>query len=86
MLSEVMVKTAVLPGLETGFTQPVMTTLTQPSEDRDIQVVQFRDELEGGGEPRQQLYSRVMRRPHVRLKNFTDRDHKILTVVHNKKV
>ena len=28
-----------------------MTTLIQPPEDRDVQVVQFMDEQEGGGEP-----------------------------------
>ena len=36
-----MVKTAIPPGLEAGFAQPVMTTLIQPSEDK----------LEGGREP-----------------------------------
>ena len=51
MLSEVMIKTAVPPGLEAGFTQPIMTTLTQLSENSDMQVVQFIDEQEGGGEP-----------------------------------
>ena len=35
MLSEVMVATAVPLGLEAGFAQPVMTALTQLSEDRD---------------------------------------------------
>ena len=36
MLSEVMANTAVPPGLEAVFAQPVMTTLTQPLEDRDM--------------------------------------------------
>ena len=36
MLSEIMAKTAVPPGLEAGFAQSVMTTLTQLSEDRDV--------------------------------------------------
>ena len=39
MLIEMMVKTTVQSGLKAGFTQPVMTTLTQPSENRDVQVV-----------------------------------------------
>ena len=36
MLSEVMVKTAVPPGMEAGFAQPVMTTLIQLLGDRDV--------------------------------------------------
>ena len=36
MLSEVMVKTAIPPGMEVGFTQLVMTMLTQPLENRDM--------------------------------------------------
>ena len=36
MLSEVMVKTAVPLGLEAGFAQPVMTTVNQLSEDRNM--------------------------------------------------
>ena len=51
VLSVVMVATAVPPGLEAGFTQPVMATLTQPVEYRDTQIVQFMDEAEGSGEP-----------------------------------
>ena len=51
MISEVMVKTAVPPGIEARFAQLVMTTLTQPSENRDVRVVQIMDEQEGGGEP-----------------------------------
>ena len=51
MSSEVMAKTTVSPGFLAGFAQPVMTTPIQPSEDRDVQVVQFMDEMEGGGEP-----------------------------------
>ena len=46
LLSEVMVKTAVPPGMEAGFTQPVMTILTQLLEDKDMQVVQFMDKQE----------------------------------------
>ena len=51
ILSEVMVKMAVPLGMEAGFAQPVMTALIQPLEDRDMRVVQFMDEQEGGGEP-----------------------------------
>ena len=36
MFSEVMVKIAVPPGMEAGFTQLVMTTLTQLLEDKDM--------------------------------------------------
>ena len=50
-LNEVMVKTAVPPGMEAGLAQPVMTTLTQLLEDKDVHIVQFMDEQEGGGEP-----------------------------------
>ena len=50
MLSEVMVATAVPPGLEAGFAHPVRMAPMQPSEDRDIHVVQFMDETKGGGE------------------------------------
>ena len=51
MLSEVMVRMAVLLRMEAGVAQPVMTALIQPLEDRDMRVVQFMDEQEGGGEP-----------------------------------
>ena len=43
ILSGVMIATAVPLGLEAGFAQPVRTALTQPSEDRDVCVVQFMD-------------------------------------------
>ena len=39
MLSEVMVKMTVPPGMEAGFAQPVMTALIQLLEDRDMRVV-----------------------------------------------
>ena len=51
MLSEVMFKTAIPPGMKAGLAQPVMTALIQLLEDRDVHVVQFMDEQEGGGEP-----------------------------------
>ena len=51
MLSEAMVNTAVLPGIEAWFAQLVMATGTPPPEDKDTHVVQFMDESEGGGEP-----------------------------------
>ena len=51
VLSEVMVATAVPPGLEAGFTQPVMTTLTQLMEYRDTWAVQIMDKAEGSREP-----------------------------------
>ena len=51
MLSEVMVKMAVPLGMEAGFSQLVMTILIQPPEDRDVRVVQFMEEQEGGEEP-----------------------------------
>ena len=47
MLNETMVNTAVPPGMEAGFAQPVMATAALPPEDK----VQFMDETEGGGEP-----------------------------------
>ena len=50
-LSEAMVNTAVPPGMEAGFVQPLMATAVPPPEDKDTCVVQFMDELEGGGEP-----------------------------------
>ena len=65
MLSEVMVKMAVPPGMEAGFDQPVMTALIQPPEERNVQVVQFIDEQEGDGEPQ------AMRRPYIRLRKPT---------------
>ena len=49
VLSEVMVVTAVSPGLEAGFAQPVMTAPTQLKEYRDTWVVQFMNESEGRG-------------------------------------
>ena len=36
MLSEVMVKTEIPPGMKAGFAQPVITTLIQLPEDRDV--------------------------------------------------
>ena len=51
VLSDIMVTTTTPPGMEAGFAQLVPTALTQPSEDRDVQVVQFMDEMEGGREP-----------------------------------
>ena len=52
MLSEAMVNTAVPPGMEAGFAQPVMVTAALPPEDEDTYVVQFMDESEGRGKPR----------------------------------
>ena len=49
MLGETMVNTAVPPGMEAGFAQPVMGTAAPPPEDKDTHVVQFMDESEGGG-------------------------------------
>ena len=51
ILSEVMVTTAAPPGMEAGFTQPIMATPAQLSRDRDVQEVQFMDEVEGSGKP-----------------------------------
>ena len=51
MSSETMVNTAVPPGMEAGFAQPVMATAAPPPEDKDTHMVQFMDESEGGGEP-----------------------------------
>ena len=50
MLSETMVNTAVPPGMEAGFAQPVMATAAPSAENKDTHVVQFMDESEGGGE------------------------------------
>ena len=50
-LNEAMVNTAVPPGMEAGFAQPVMAVAAPPPEDKDTGVVQFMDESEGGGEP-----------------------------------
>ena len=50
-LSEAMINTAVPPGMEAGFAQPVMATAAPPPEDKDTCVVQLMDESEGGGEP-----------------------------------
>ena len=44
MLSKAMVNTAVPPGMEAGFAQPVMATAALPPEDKDTCVVQFMDE------------------------------------------
>ena len=52
MLSKTMVNTAVPPGMEAGFAQPVMAAAAPPLEGRDKCVVQFMDESEEGGEPR----------------------------------
>ena len=68
MLSKVMVKTAVPPGMEAGFALPVMS--------RDVRVVQLMDEHEGGGEPQATAYSRVVRGPHIGLRNSTNQDHR----------
>ena len=46
VLSEVMVATAVPPGLEAGFAQPLMAVPMQPMEYRDTWVVQFMDKAE----------------------------------------
>ena len=51
MLSKTMVNTAVPPGMEAVFTQPVMATAAPPPEGKDKCMVQFMDESEGGGEP-----------------------------------
>ena len=51
-LSEAIVNTAVPPGMEAGFAQPVMAAAAPPPEDKNTCVVQFMDESEGGGEPR----------------------------------
>ena len=72
-----MVKTTVPQGLEAGFAQPVITTLTHPSEDKDVQVVQFMDELEGGGEPQ----PTVVQQSHEKTSHQAE-DHKTLTAVH----
>ena len=50
-LNEAMVNIAVPPGMEAGFAQPVMAAAALPPEDKDICVVQFMEESEGGGEP-----------------------------------
>ena len=50
-LNEATVNTAVPPGMEAGFVQPVMAAAAPPPEDKDTHVVQFMDELEGEGEP-----------------------------------
>ena len=46
-----MVNTAVPPGMEAGFAQPVMATVAPPPEGKDKHVVQFMEESEGWGEP-----------------------------------
>ena len=46
-----MVNTAVPPGMEAGFAQPVMAAAALPPIDKDTCVVQFMDKSEGGGEP-----------------------------------
>ena len=38
-LSKAMVNTAVSPGMEAGFAQPVMATVALPPEDKDTHVV-----------------------------------------------
>ena len=50
-LSEAMANTAVPPGIEAEFAQPIMAAAAPPSEDKDTHVVQFMDESERGGEP-----------------------------------
>ena len=73
MLSEVMVKTAVPLGMEAGFAQPVMTTLIQLLEDRDMRVVQFMDEQEGGGEPQ----ATAVQQSHEKTKCQTEEPHRL---------
>ena len=50
VLSEEMANTAVSPGFEEGYAQPVMASMAREQESRDICVVQFLDESGGGGD------------------------------------
>ena len=50
MLSEEMANTAVPPGFEEGYAQPVMAPMPWQQESRDTHVVQFLDESGGGGD------------------------------------
>ena len=67
-LSKTMVNTAVSPGMEAGFAQPVMAAAALPPEDKDTHVVQLMDESEGGGEPQataaQQSHERTPQELH----------------------
>ena len=73
MLSEVMVKTTIPPGKEAGFAQLVMTTLIQLLEDREVQVVQFMDEQEGGGEPQ----AIAVQQSHEKTPYWAEESHKL---------
>ena len=50
VLSEEMANTAVPPGFEEGYAQPVMAPTAWCPESRDTHVVQFLDESGGGGD------------------------------------
>ena len=49
VLSEEMANTAVPPGFEEGYAQPVMSHMAWQPESRDTHVVQFLDESGDGG-------------------------------------
>ena len=64
-LSKAMVNTAVPPGMEAGFAQPVMATAAPPPEDKDTCVVKFMDESEEGYEPQATAVQQSLERtPH----------------------
>ena len=79
VLSEEMANTAVPPGFEEGYAQPVMTSMAL--ESKDTHVVQFLDESGGGGDSWLWPVEKGMGQQATHLRNLVDQDHNTLVFV-----